>query len=49
MPGVTRCYGGEQDGVDVLLVAEPVVDLAALERPSADEHDDLPVDVAADD
>jgi ubiquinone/menaquinone biosynthesis C-methylase UbiE len=42
---VTRCYGGEQDGVDVLLVAEPVVDLAALERPasapSPAEQDDL--------
>lgn len=26
---VERCYGGEIDGVDVLLVAEPVVDLTA--------------------
>lgn len=48
---VTRCYGGEQDGVDVLLVAEPVVDLAALQRssstPSPVEHDDLREDVHA--
>jgi ubiquinone/menaquinone biosynthesis C-methylase UbiE len=47
---VQRCYGGEQDGVDVLLVAEPVLDLAALQRvdaeapaPALDEQADTEV------
>jgi hypothetical protein len=31
---VQRCYGGEVDGVDVLIVAEPVVDLSDLPGPA---------------
>jgi ubiquinone/menaquinone biosynthesis C-methylase UbiE len=31
---VQRCYGGDIDGVDVLLVIEPVLDLSALPTPA---------------
>lgn len=40
---VQRCYGGEVDGVDVLLVVEPVVDLAALPQPAEVPPSDIDV------
>lgn len=47
---VERCYGGEVDGVDILLVVEPVIDLSVDEErdeaPGVDAGRDVVADVS---